>query len=57
MSPEPEVNTTMDDDVAEPEPDTVGVASGTAKCHHCGKRIVIEGDEWLHEDTWDWACV
>lgn len=42
-------------DEAEPQPDTIGVASGTAKCHHCGEQIRYTGDErgwgWEHVDT------
>jgi len=44
----------MDDDdvdVAEPEPDTVGAASGTAKCHYCGERIRQSDDGWVHVGT------
>ena len=38
-------------DEAEPEPDTIGRASGTAKCHHCGRRIYVTGAGWAHADT------
>lgn len=45
-------------DIAEPEPTTVGEASGTAKCQHCGGRIVRSGGEWewLHNSTGDPYC-
>jgi hypothetical protein len=36
-------------DVAEPEPDTIGAASGTAVCHHCGKRIHRTAEGWAHD--------
>jgi hypothetical protein len=36
-------------DIAEPEPDTIGAASGTAVCHHCGKRIHRTPEGWAHD--------
>lgn len=38
-------------DEAEPEPDTIGAASGTAKCHHCGERIRSTVVGWVHIAT------
>jgi hypothetical protein len=36
-------------DIAEPAPDTIGAASGTAVCHHCGKRIHRTPEGWAHD--------
>lgn len=38
-------------DIAEPEPDTIGHASRTAKCHHCAERIHKGFDGWIHDES------
>jgi hypothetical protein len=43
-------------DVAEPQPDSVGAASGTAKCHHCGERITRTVDGWAHIESESEYC-
>jgi hypothetical protein len=43
-------------DEAEPEPDTIGAASGTAKCHHCGERIRSTVAGWEHTATGEVPC-
>jgi len=43
-------------DVAEPEPDTIGRASRTAKCHHCGERIRETVEGWEHIESGRVEC-
>jgi hypothetical protein len=56
MSAAPNADYGEDDDVAEPQPGTIGVASGTAKCHHCGERIRSTVEGWEHIDTGAVLC-